>query len=101
MHKESNRAKSLQEEFGKMGVRIELENDLMRINGGTEIKGTKVHSHHDHRIAMACAVAALKADSETIIERAEAVNKSYPDFYWHLKKLGADVSLKNKINFYE
>jgi 3-phosphoshikimate 1-carboxyvinyltransferase len=50
---------------------------------------------------MACAVAALKTDSETIIENAEAVNKSYPDFYWHLKKLGADVSLKNKINFYE
>lgn len=101
MHKESNRAKSLQEEFGKMGVRIELENDCMRITGASEIKGTKVHSHHDHRIAMACAVAALKADSETIIEKAEAVNKSYPDFYWHLKKLGADVTLKSKINFYE
>jgi len=101
MHKESNRAKSLHEEFGKMGVSIELDNDCMRIKGGSEIKGTKVHSHHDHRIAMACAVAALKADSETIIEKAEAVNKSYPDFYWHLKKLGADVTLKAKINFYE
>jgi len=100
-HKESNRAKSLQEEFGKMGVRIDLKDDLMCIYGGEEIKGTKVHSHHDHRIAMACAVAALKADSETIIENAEAVNKSYPDFYWHLKKLGADVSLKNRINLYE
>ena len=101
IHKESNRAKSLQEEFGKMGIRIDVEDDLMRINGGEVIKGTTVHSHHDHRIAMACAVAALKTDSETIIENAEAVNKSYPDFYWHLKKLGADVSLKNKINFYE
>ena len=101
IHKESNRAKSLQEEFGKMGVRIDLEDDLMRIAGGDTIKGTRVHSHHDHRIAMACAVAALKAESETIIENAQAVNKSYPDFYWHLKKLGADVSLKNKINFYE
>ena len=101
IHKESNRAKSLQEEFGKMGVMIDVEDDLMRINGGGLIKGTTVHSHHDHRIAMACAVAALKADSETTIENAEAVNKSYPDFYWHLKKLGADVSLKNKINFYE
>ena len=40
---------------------------------------------------MACAVAALKANSETIIEEAEAVNKSYPDFYEDLKSLGANV----------
>ena len=42
---------------------------------------------------MACAVAALKADGETIIEEAGAVKKSYPDFYNDLKSLGADVSL--------
>ena len=94
--KESNRAKALQEEFGKMGVKIELKNDEMIIHGGGKLVGTKVESHHDHRIAMACAVAALKADGETTIEGAEAINKSYPDFFWHLKKLGADVSLPNK-----
>ncbi len=96
-HKESNRALTLQEEFGKMGVKIELEGDFMVIHGGKGVKGAHVHSRHDHRIAMACAVAALKADGETIIEDAEAVNKSYPDFYEDLKKLGADVSLNNKI----
>jgi len=96
MYKESNRAIALQEEFGKMGVKIELENDVMIIYGNKKMKGAKVHSHHDHRIAMACAVAALKADSETEIEAAEAINKSYPDFFWHLKKLGADVSLPNR-----
>ena len=64
------------------------------------VKGANVHSHHDHRIAMACAVAALKADGETMIEEAEAVNKSYPDFYDDLKSLGADVSLpSNKFKF--
>jgi 3-phosphoshikimate 1-carboxyvinyltransferase len=52
-----------------------------------------VHSHHDHRIAMACAVAALNADGQTWIEEADAVNKSYPDFYEHLHMLGASVSL--------
>lgn len=91
-HKESNRALTLQEEFGKMGVEIELQNDLMIIKGGKGVNGANVHSHHDHRIAMACAVAALKANGEMTIEDAQAVNKSYPDFYDHLKLLSAQVN---------
>jgi 3-phosphoshikimate 1-carboxyvinyltransferase len=42
---------------------------------------------------MACAVAALKADGDVIIEEAHAVNKSYPDFYQHLQKLGVEVKI--------
>ena len=91
-HKESNRALTLQEEFRKMGVEIILQDDLMMIKGGEGVKGAKVNSHHDHRIAMACAVAALKANGEMIIEDAEAVNKSYPYFYEDLKMLGADIT---------
>jgi 3-phosphoshikimate 1-carboxyvinyltransferase len=92
-HKESNRALTLQEEFTKMGLSIKLQDDLMMIEGGKGLKGAGVDSHHDHRIAMACAIAALQADGETVIEDAEAVNKSYPDFYEDLKLLHADVSL--------
>ncbi|AEW00762.1 3-phosphoshikimate 1-carboxyvinyltransferase [Niastella koreensis] len=88
-HKESNRALTLQEEFGKMGVEIELQDNLMLIKGGNGLKGAAVHSHHDHRIAMACAVAALKATGETVISEAQAINKSYPDFYEHIQVLGA------------
>ena len=91
LHKESNRAITLQQEFRKMGITIKLQDDLMMIEGGGGLKGAKVHSHHDHRIAMACAVAALQADGETGIEEAEAVNKSYPDFYEHLKMLNAHI----------
>ncbi|MEP7142839.1 MAG: 3-phosphoshikimate 1-carboxyvinyltransferase [Ferruginibacter sp.] len=90
-HKESDRGLSLQAEFGKMGVEITLQADLMLVNGGNGIKAATVHSHHDHRIAMACAVAALKADGDTTIGEAEAINKSYPAFYDHLGKLGAVV----------
>jgi 3-phosphoshikimate 1-carboxyvinyltransferase len=90
-HKESNRALTLQEEFGKMGVAIELQDDLMVIKGGNGLKGAAVHSHHDHRIAMACAVAALKATGETVIGEAQAINKSYPDFYEHIQALGAVI----------
>ncbi len=87
-HKESNRGLTLQEEFGKMGVQITLQDDLMLVEGGNGVKAATVHSHHDHRIAMACAVAALCAQGDTVIEEAEAINKSYPEFYNHLKQLG-------------
>ena len=100
-HKESNRALTLQDEFDKMGVVIDLEDDMMIIHGGSRVKGADVHSHHDHRIAMACAVAALSAAEETVIDEADAVRKSYPDFFNDLEKLGADVSLDNKIKLHE
>ncbi len=88
-HKESNRGLTLQTEFGKMGVEITLQDDLMLVKGGNEVNGASVHSNHDHRIAMACAVAGIKATGPIVIEEAEAINKSYPDFYEDLKKLGA------------
>jgi 3-phosphoshikimate 1-carboxyvinyltransferase len=96
-HKESNRAVTLQEEFGKMGVKIELSDDIMVVHGDNGIKGANVHSRHDHRIAMACAVAALNAEGEMTIEEAEAINKSYPDFYSDLKSLGASLSLPYQV----
>ena len=90
-HKESDRGITLQQEFGKMGLQIDLDGDIMDVHGGKGLKGALVHSRHDHRIAMACAVAALRADGDTEIEEAYAVNKSYPDFYDHLQSLGAVV----------
>jgi len=91
VHKESNRALTLQDEFDKMGVTIDLKDDEMIVHGGSIVKGADVHSNHDHRIAMACAVAALRADSEMVIDEAQAIKKSYPDFYEDLKKLGAYI----------
>lgn len=93
-HKESDRALTLQDVFGKMGIQIELKGDLMLVHGGVSIKGAEVHSHHDHRIAMAAAVAALGAEGPVVIDEAEAINKSYPDFYQHLISLGATISLQ-------
>jgi 3-phosphoshikimate 1-carboxyvinyltransferase len=98
-HKESNRALTLQDEFDKMGVWIDLEDDNMIVHGSGKVKGADVHSNHDHRIAMACAVAALKADSETVIEEAQAVNKSYPDFYEHLEQLKATINYDKKTGY--
>ena len=92
-HKESDRGLTLQKEFAKLGIRIELNEDRMMVYGGTGIKGAEVFSQHDHRIAMACGVAALCADGPITITDAEAVNKSYTDFFKHLQHLGAKVDL--------
>lgn len=92
-HKESDRGLTLQTEFAKLGIQIDLDGDMMKIHGGTAIKSTTVFSQHDHRIAMACGVAALKATGPVTITEAEAINKSYTNFFDHLVQLGAKVDI--------
>ena len=94
-HKESDRALTLQEEFAKMGVVIELQDDNMIIHGRDKTIAATVHSHHDHRIAMACATAGLRSSSGIIILDAQAINKSYPNFYEHLQQLGVNLHIEN------
>ncbi len=89
-HKESNRAAALIEEFGKMNIVITLEGDLMMITGG-EVKGARISSHDDHRIAMAGAIAALGAKGKVSIRDSHCVAKSYPGFFEDLRKVGAVV----------
>ncbi|HCL83971.1 MAG TPA: 3-phosphoshikimate 1-carboxyvinyltransferase [Chitinophagaceae bacterium] len=96
-HKESDRALTLQEEFGKLGVDILINGDVMGIKGGHTLKAGTVHSRHDHRIAMATAVAALRAEGPVQIEKADAINKSYPAFFDDLSGLGASVHVLDKI----
>lgn len=93
-HKESDRGLTLKTEFAKLGIQIDLEGDIMKIHGGGEINSVTVFSQHDHRIAMACGVAALKAMGPVLITDAEAINKSYTHFFDHLAALGAKVEVK-------
>jgi len=95
-HKESDRGATLQEEFAKLNTSIQLNGDEMLVYGNEQmlVKNQVLNSHHDHRIAMACAVACLNADLEVVIHNADAVKKSYPDFWDHLKQLNAGLSLK-------
>ena len=93
-HKESDRGLTLQTEFAKMGVQIDLVGDEMLIHGGALIQSATVFSQHDHRIAMACGVAALVANGPIEITEAEAINKSYTDFFTHLQELGAKVDIQ-------
>ncbi len=89
--KESDRALTLQDVFGKMGINIILKDDEMIIEGGP-VKCAEVSSHHDHRIAMAAAIAALGAQADITINDAEAINKSYPQFFDDLAQLAVNKS---------
>jgi 3-phosphoshikimate 1-carboxyvinyltransferase len=94
--KESNRAAALQEEFAKLGVKIELVDDTMRIHGNSSVRGgATVSSHYDHRIAMALALAGIAAETPVTITDAECVSKSYPEFFSDLQRLKVGVDISN------
>jgi len=84
-YKESNRALSLRSEFEKLGVSVTIQDDKMIIVKQSETEHpVTLNGHNDHRIVMACAIAALTAKAPVTIDGIEAVNKSYPDFFRHL-----------------
>lgn len=86
-HKESNRAETLRTEWKKLGIPLSIQDDKMIIKGGHTVKEAIVDSHNDHRIAMACAIAALRAEGPVTITHAEAVAKSYPAFWDDLSQI--------------
>jgi 3-phosphoshikimate 1-carboxyvinyltransferase len=90
-HKESNRARAIAEVLGAMNISVRVEDDEMYIEGGG-VRGAVVSSHSDHRIAMMAAVMALGGRGEVTITGAEAVDKSFPDFFNVLAGLGATVT---------
>ena len=90
-YKESDRLAALYTEFKKMGADITVEGNSLIIMGPCELHGAVIDPHNDHRIAMACAVAALGAKGGSTIMNAECVSKSYPNFFRDLSLLGANI----------
>jgi 3-phosphoshikimate 1-carboxyvinyltransferase len=90
VHKESNRAATLMEEFGKMNISVKITDDIMHVTGG-QPAGARVESHDDHRIAMSVAVAALGASGKVSIRDSQCIAKSYPGFFDDMRHLGAKV----------
>lgn len=96
--KESDRLFATATELNKIGAKIEELEDGLIIEGVDGFKGGEVDSHNDHRIVMALAIAATRADSEIIINNYMAIEKSYPNFFEDYKSLGGDVSEFNTRN---
>lgn len=85
--KESDRIASVATNLRLMGAEVEEFDDGLRIPGGQKLHGVSLDSFGDHRIAMAFAVAALRAEGETEITGAEAAVISYPEFFNTLETL--------------
>ena len=80
--KESDRISAVVENLRAMGAQVEEYEDGLRVEGPVRLRGARVRSFGDHRIAMAFAVAALTAEGETFIEGAEeCVAISFPEFF--------------------
>ena len=96
VHKESDRAAAILAMLEKMGVSARIADDVLYVDGqslsmriltGSLLKGGDYSSFHDHRMAMALAVAGLGADSPVNIDDRECVAKSFPAFFEMFGKL--------------
>jgi 3-phosphoshikimate 1-carboxyvinyltransferase len=85
-YKESDRGLVLQTEFKKLGLRIDIDGNLMTIYGTQQLENGEIDSNNDHRIAMAGAVSSLLTNDGILITNAESVNKSYPEFWQFYNK---------------
>jgi 3-phosphoshikimate 1-carboxyvinyltransferase len=91
-HKESDRISMLAIELGKIGVAVAETPDGFSIRGPADIRGGKVDSHGDHRLAMAMAVAGLVAKAGVEVEGAESISESFPNFSELMNSLGAQMA---------
>jgi 3-phosphoshikimate 1-carboxyvinyltransferase len=85
--KESDRIAAIAKNLRLMGAQVEERDDGLRIPGGQPLRGAELDSFGDHRIAMAFAVAALRAEGETLIQGAESAAISYPAFFSTLEEM--------------
>ena len=85
--KESDRLSAVTRNLQAMGGQVEQTESGWRIPGGQRLHGAEIESYDDHRIAMAFAIAGLRAEGETVIRHAECVGISYPGFFEDLEKV--------------
>jgi 3-phosphoshikimate 1-carboxyvinyltransferase len=90
--KESDRISAIANELKRLGAHIEEHHDGLIIKK-SDLYGTTLFSHKDHRIAMSLAIAALGAKGNTCIQDAECINKTYKDFAEDFTKIGCGINI--------
>ena len=85
--KESDRLSAVTQNLRAMGAQVEQTADGWRIPGGQKLHGAEIQSFGDHRIAMAFAITALRAEGESLISDSDCVAISYPGFFGDLERL--------------
>ncbi len=89
--KESDRLAAITQELRRLGADVEEGEDCLVIRGGRPLRGAVCGSHNDHRIAMALAALSPHVEGELVIDGAECVNKSMPDFWERFERLGGKI----------
>jgi len=90
--KECDRLTAITQELNKLGADVEEHEDSLTIHGRPFLTGGVVDSWHDHRIAMALAIASIACQQPVTIRHSECVNKSYPDFWQDFEMLGGKIN---------
>ena len=88
-HKESDRLQTIAEGISALGAKAEILDDLLLVHGGRPLRGARLESHGDHRMAMAWAIASLAVSEDCQIVGQKSVNISYPEFWEDLDRLVA------------
>jgi 3-phosphoshikimate 1-carboxyvinyltransferase len=93
--KETDRLNSMAQGLGAMGAYLEEKEDGLVIRK-SELKGAEVNGFHDHRTIMALTLAGLVAKGETVIDTAERIDKTFPNFIEVMKSLGANLTISSE-----
>ena len=93
--KESDRLSAMADGLNRLGGRAAETADGLLIEGVPGLRGGKAEGYNDHRIVMALAVAALRADGPVTVTDAQSIRKSYPSFFTHYNQLGGNANVIN------
>ncbi len=88
--KESDRLRLIADGLTAMGAQVTVDADNLAVSGPCRLQGATIETARDHRIAMAFAIAGLLATGETVIEHAECVAVSYPDFWSEFSRVAPE-----------
>lgn len=91
--KESDRLSVMAQGLSRLGADARATDDGMVIHGGVSLHGGEIDSCHDHRIAMAFAIAALRAKEPVVIHGCEAVATSFPNFVELARRVGMNIQV--------
>lgn len=91
--KESDRIKSVADNLRLIGAEVTETQDGMIIKGSNSLCANKLKGYNDHRIVMAFSVAGLFLEGETVIDDAQSINKSYPDFFEDYNRIGGKANV--------